>query len=58
MSLDDRLESLGAETLSVNVDSPNAPSRIDWGTNRQTADVMISEPGELAPVIAMRFPGM
>ena len=58
VSLDDRLERLGAETLSVNVASPNAPSRIDWGTNRQTADVMISEPGELSSVIAMRFPGM
>jgi hypothetical protein len=58
VSLDDRLEVLGAETLSVNVASPNAPSRIDWGTNRETADIMISEPGELAPVIAMRFPGM
>jgi hypothetical protein len=58
VSLDDRLERLGAETLSVNIASPNAPSRIDWGTNRQTADVMISEPGELAPVIATRFPGM
>lgn len=58
VSLDDRLERLGAETLSVNVASPDTPSRIDWGTNRQTADVMISEPGELAPVIATRFPGM
>ena len=58
VSLDDTLTRLGAVTLSVNVSSPDAPYRRDWGTNYETSDYQISEPGEIVRLIARKLPGM
>jgi hypothetical protein len=58
VSLDDRLLSLGARTLSVDVAAQKAPSRRDWGTNHASADFRISDPMELASLLAGRYPGM
>jgi len=58
LSLDDRLTSLGARTLSINVAAQNVPLRRDWGTNHASADFRISDPMELASLLARRYPGM
>jgi len=58
VSLDDRLLSLGARTLSVDVAAQKAPSRRDWGTNHASADFRISDPMELASLLSGRYPGM
>ena len=58
VSLDDRLTSLGARTLSVNVAAQKVPLRRDWGTNHASADFRISDPTELASLLARRYPGM
>jgi len=58
LSLDDRLMSLGARTLSVNVAAQKVPPRRDWGTNHASADFRISDPMELASLLARRYPGM
>ncbi|MCE9587756.1 MAG: hypothetical protein K8R57_05530 [Verrucomicrobia bacterium] len=58
LSLDDRLMSLGARTLSINVAAQKVPPRRDWGTNHASADFRISDPMELASLLARRYPGM
>jgi len=58
LSLDDRLTSLGARTLSVNVAAQKVPLRRDWGTNHASADFKISDPMELASLLVRRYPGM
>jgi len=58
LSLDDRLASLGARTLSINVAVHNVRLRRDWGTNHASADCRISDPMELASLLTSRYPGM
>jgi hypothetical protein len=56
LNLDDRLTSLGARMLSVDVAAQKIPLRRDWGTNPASADFRISDSMELASLLSKRYP--